>query len=64
MRTSALAAPKMGRPIEERPRFQTGSPDLENSSVRDYRGDAGNVSHGGTVNPACNRKSRNGHPHT
>ena len=33
-----------------------------NPAVRDYRGAAGNVSHGGTVNPSCNRKSRNGTP--
>jgi hypothetical protein len=33
-----------------------------NPAVRDYRGAAGNVSHGGTVNPSCYRKSRNGNP--
>ena len=33
-----------------------------NLAVRDYRGASGNVSHGGTVNPSCNRKSRNGNP--
>ena len=27
-----------------------------------YRGASGIVSHGGTVNPSCNRKSRNGNP--
>ena len=37
-------------------------PDLGNPAVRDYRGATGNVSHGGTVNPSCNRKSRNGNP--
>jgi len=37
-------------------------PDPGNLAVRDYRGASGNVSHGGTVNPACNRKSRNGNP--
>src|SRR5215472_1445459 len=33
-----------------------------NPAVRHYRGATGNVSHGGTVNPFCNRKSRNGNP--
>src|SRR6476646_12001487 len=33
-----------------------------NLAVRDYRGASGNVSHGETVNPSCNRKSRNGNP--
>ena len=33
-----------------------------NPAVRHYRGATGNVSHGGTVNPSCNRKSRNGNP--
>ena len=37
-------------------------PDPGNLAVRDYRGASGNVSHGGTVNPSCNRKSRNGNP--
>jgi hypothetical protein len=37
-------------------------PDSGNLTVRDYRGASGNVSHGGTVNPSCNRKSRNGNP--
>jgi hypothetical protein len=32
-------------------------PDPGNLAVRHYRGASGNVSHGGTVNPACNRKS-------
>ena len=37
-------------------------PDPGNLAVRDYRGASGNVSHGGTVNPSCDRKSRNGNP--
>src|SRR5215471_3254709 len=37
-------------------------PDMGNPAVRDYRGAAGTVSHGGNVNPSCNRKSRNGNP--
>ena len=37
-------------------------PDPGNLAVRHYRGASGNVSHGGTVNPSCNRKSRNGNP--
>lgn len=37
-------------------------PDSGNLTVRDYRGASGNVSHGGNVNPACNRKSGNGNP--
>ena len=37
-------------------------PDRGNPAVRHYRGATGNVSHGGTVNPSCNRKSRNGNP--
>ena len=40
MRTSALASPMMGRPMEERPGFK---PDLGNPAVRDYRGASGNV---------------------
>ena len=35
---------------------------MGNPAVRNYRGAAGNVSHGGIVNPACNRKSRDGNP--
>ena len=35
---------------------------MGNPAVRHYRGAAGNVSHGGIVNPVCNRKSRNGNP--
>ena len=37
-------------------------PDPGNLAVRHYRGASGIVSHGGTVNPSCNRKSRNGNP--
>ena len=37
-------------------------PDSGNLTVRDYRGASGNVSHGGTVIPSCNRKSGNGTP--
>ena len=37
-------------------------PDPGNLAVRHYRGATGIVSHGGTVNPSCNRKSRNGNP--
>jgi hypothetical protein len=35
---------------------------MGNPAVRHYRGATGNVSHGGTVNPSGNRKSRNGNP--
>src|SRR5262245_28888408 len=49
----------MGRPSEESQGFK---PDPGNLAVRDYRGASGNVSHGETVNPSCNRKSRNGNP--
>ena len=45
-----------------RKKGQGFKPDLGNLAVRHYRGAAGNVSHGGTVNPSCNRKSRNGNP--
>ena len=48
-----------GRPTEESRGFK---PDPGNLAVRDYRGASGNVSHGGTVNPSCDRKSRNGNP--
>jgi hypothetical protein len=41
---------------------QDFKPDRGNPAVRHYRGATGNVSHGGTVNPSCNRKSRNGNP--
>ena len=37
-------------------------PDLGNPAVRDYRGAEGNVAMVETVNPSCNRKSRNGNP--
>jgi len=49
----------LGRPSEESQGFK---PDPGNLAVRDYRGASGNVSHGGTVNPSSNRKSRNGNP--
>ena len=52
-------SPNLGRPSEESQGFK---PDPGNLAVRDYRGASGNVSHGGTVNPSCNRKSRNGNP--
>jgi hypothetical protein len=58
-RTSVLTSANLGRPTEDSQGFK---PDLGNPAVRDYRGAAGNVSHGGIVNPACNRKSRNGNP--
>src|SRR6266850_7296922 len=45
-----------------RKKGQGFKPDLGNPAVRHYRGAAGNVSHGGNVNPPCNRKSRNGYP--
>jgi len=47
-----------------RKRGQGFKPDRGNPAVRHYRGAAGNVSHGGNVNPSCNRKSRNGNPPT
>jgi hypothetical protein len=37
-------------------------PDPGNLAVRHYRGASGNVRHGETVNPSCNRKSRYGNP--
>src|SRR6516225_8211340 len=45
-----------------RKKGQGFKPDLGKPAVRHYRGAAGNVSHGGNVNPSCNRKSRNGNP--
>src|SRR6516225_8221852 len=45
-----------------RKKSQGFKPDPGNLAVRDYRGASGNVSHGGTVNPSCNRKSTNGNP--
>jgi hypothetical protein len=45
-----------------RKKSQGFKPDPGNLAVRDYRGASGNVSHGGTVHPSCNRKSRNGTP--
>ena len=41
---------------------QGSKPDSGNPTVRHYRGASGNVRHGETVNPSCNRKSRNGNP--
>jgi hypothetical protein len=38
-------------------------PDPGNLAVRDYRGASGNVRHGETVNPSCNRKSSTVTPH-
>src|SRR3954451_2763102 len=49
----------LGRPSEESQGFK---PDPGNLAVRDYRGASRNVSHGETVSPSCNRKSRNGNP--
>src|SRR5262252_2011991 len=37
-------------------------PDPGNLAVRDFRGALGNVRHGETVTPSCNRKSGNGNP--
>src|SRR5215470_12650627 len=37
-------------------------PDSGNPTVRHYRGASGNVRHGETVTPSCNRKSGNGNP--
>src|SRR6516165_12150918 len=37
-------------------------PDLRNSAVRHYRGGFVKRSHGGIVNPPCNRKGKNGNP--
>jgi hypothetical protein len=37
-------------------------PDPGNLAVRHYRGASRTVRHGETVNPSCNRKSRNGNP--
>jgi len=54
-----LNLPKLGKATAESQGFK---PDPGNLAVRDYRGASGNVSHGGTVNPSCNRKSRNGNP--
>ena len=54
-----LTSASLERPTEESQGFK---PDLGNPAVRDYRGAAGTVSHGGNVNPSCNRKSRNGNP--
>src|SRR6478672_3681447 len=54
-----LTSPNLERPSEESQGFK---PDPGNLAVRDYRGASGNVSHGETVNPSCNRKSRNGNP--
>src|SRR5215831_19462641 len=37
-------------------------PDPGNLAVRDFRGASGNVRHGETVTPSCNRKSGSGNP--
>src|SRR6516162_10097105 len=50
---------KLGKATAESQGFK---PNPGNLAVRHYRGASGNVSHGGTVNPSCNRKSRNGNP--
>src|SRR5207244_1508134 len=47
---------KLGKGCGRKPK-----PDPGNLAVRHYRGASGIVS-GGTVNPSCNRKSRNGIP--
>src|SRR6266851_10387683 len=41
---------------------QDFKPDQGKPAVRHYRGGHGKRSHGGTVNPSCNRKSSNGNP--
>ena len=41
---------------------QALEPDPGNLAVRNFRGASGNVRHGETVTPACNRKSGNGNP--
>ena len=51
---------RSGRATEESRGFK---PDPGNLAVRDYRGASGNVSHGETVNPSCNRKSGTETPH-
>ena len=52
---------KLGKATAESQGFK---PDPGNLAVRDYRGASGIVSHGGTVNPSCNRKSGKRKPPT
>src|SRR5215475_10518890 len=54
----SLSAPWEG----QRMICQGFKPDSGNPTVRHYRGASGNVRHGETVTPSCNRKSGNGNP--
>src|SRR3981081_1107386 len=57
-RDSGTLADERARQQGTQTSTHTGAPVLAPT----YRGASGNVSQGGTVNPSCNRKSRNGNP--
>ena len=50
---------KLGRPMEEMPRFRTGP---GKSGCPGLLGGPAKRSHGGIVNPSCNRKGKHGNP--
>jgi hypothetical protein len=50
---------KLGRPMEEMPRFRTGPEKLGRPGLL---GGPAKRSHGGIVNPSCNRKGKHGNP--
>src|SRR4029077_13485927 len=50
---------KLGRPTEEMPRFRTGPEKLGRPGLW---GGPAKRSHGGIVNPSCNRKGKHGNP--
>jgi hypothetical protein len=50
---------KLGRPMEEMPRFRTGPEKLGRPGLL---GGPAKRSHGGIVNPPCNRKGKHGNP--
>jgi len=51
-----------GRYPENGVQSRGSEPDSGNPTVRDRREACGNMGHGGTVNPLCNRKGRAGNP--
>jgi hypothetical protein len=54
-----LSLAKLGRPTEEMPRFRTGPGKTGRPGLS---GGPAKRSHGGIVNPSCNRKGKHGNP--
>ena len=65
LRRRGVRAPALEPRVEGKgswTKCQGFKPDLRNSDVRHYRGGLAKRSHGGIVNPSCNRKGKNGNP--